>query len=63
MVTRQGLSYEGEHLRFRVGYEVTDWFNMLHSVDFPDSTNIGKVSRHSSDLTLKRLAVQVGLVF
>ena len=41
----------------------SDWFGMVDSLDFPDSSNIGKVGRRTSDLSLEGLAVQLGLVF
>jgi hypothetical protein len=58
-----GLSYCGEHWHLSVGYELANWFNMVNSVDFPDSSNIGKVGRRTSDLSLEGLAVQLGLAF
>jgi hypothetical protein len=58
-----GIAYVGEHFRFSVGYELTNWFNMVNSPDFATSSNIGKVSRRTSDLTLEGLAVELGVLF
>jgi hypothetical protein len=58
-----GLNYCSEHWHVSIGYEMTNWFNMVNSLDFPDSSNIGKVGRRTSDLSLEGLAVQLGLAF
>jgi hypothetical protein len=58
-----GVAYQGEHFRFSVGYELANWFNMVNSPDFVTGSNIGKVSRRTSDLTLEGLAVEVGVLF
>jgi hypothetical protein len=58
-----GVAYQGDHFHLSVGYELTNWFNMIQSLDFPDSTNYGKIGRRTGDLSLEGLAVQLGLVF
>jgi hypothetical protein len=58
-----GLGWEAEHIRFRVGYELSNWFNMIHSPDFPDGTSSGKLSRRTGDLMLEGLAVKLGIEF
>jgi hypothetical protein len=58
-----GINYCSEHWHLSIGYELTNWFSMVDSLDFPDSSNIGKVGRRTSDLSLEGLAVQLGLVF
>jgi hypothetical protein len=58
-----GLAWEGEHVFFRVGYEMSNWFNMVNSPDFPGAANLGKVGRRTSDLTLEALSVQLGFIF
>jgi hypothetical protein len=58
-----GIAWQGEHWRLSVGYELSNWFSMVNSPDFVSPTNIGKVSRRTSDLSLEVLAVQVGLLF
>jgi hypothetical protein len=58
-----GLAWEGQHFRFSIGYELTNWFNMVNSPDFASAPNVGKVSRRTSDLTLEALAIQLGVLF
>jgi hypothetical protein len=58
-----GVGYQGDHLFFSVGYELQNWYNMVNSLDFPSGSNIGKVGRRSSDLSLEALSVQLGLLF
>jgi hypothetical protein len=58
-----GIGYNGERLSLSVGYELSNWFNMVNSPDFPDGSGIGKLGRRSSDLTLEGLAVRLGLAF
>jgi hypothetical protein len=58
-----GFSWEYEHVFVKVGYELTDWFGLINSPAFTDSTNIGLPTRRTSDLTLEALAVQLGVTF
>lgn len=58
-----GVAWQGEHVRLSAGYEMINWFNMINSLDFPGSTNIGKIGRRTGDLSLEGLAVQVVLLF
>jgi hypothetical protein len=58
-----GFSWEYEHVFIKVGYELTDWFGLINSPAFTDSTNIGLPTRRTSDLTLEALAVQLGVTF
>jgi hypothetical protein len=58
-----GLSFERENYFFRVGYEVTNWFNFFDSPDFNVGGNIGKVGRRTSDLSLEGLQVRAGVSF
>jgi hypothetical protein len=58
-----GLNYCSEHWHLSIGYELSNWFGMVDSLDFPDSSNIGKVGRRTSDLSLEGLAIQLGLAF
>jgi Legionella pneumophila major outer membrane protein precursor len=58
-----GLSWEYEHVFVKVGYELTDWFNLINSPAFTDSTNIGLPTRRTSDLTLEAVTVQLGVTF
>jgi hypothetical protein len=58
-----GLNYCGDHWHVSVGYELQNWFNMVDSITFPDSSNIGLVGRRTSDLSLEGLAIQLGFAF
>jgi hypothetical protein len=58
-----GLNYCSDHWHLSVGYELANWFSMVNSPDFPDASNIGKVGRRTSDLSIEGLAVQLGLAF
>jgi hypothetical protein len=61
--TGLGIGWQGEHVSVSIGYELDNWFNMVNSPDFPGSSNIGKVERRTSDLSLEGLSVQLGLLF
>ena len=58
-----GLAYQGEHWRLAVGYELTDWINMINSPDFTDGSSLGHINRRRSDLTLEGLSASLGVVF
>ncbi len=58
-----GVAMEWEHLNVRVGYEITNWFDMVNSPSFTDAANIGNITRRTSDLSLEGLAVHLGLSF
>lgn len=58
-----GINYTGDHWCLGLGYELSNWFNMVNSVYFPDSSNIGQVGRRTSDLSLEGLAVRLSFVF
>jgi hypothetical protein len=58
-----GVAWQGEHVRFSVGYELQNWFNMVNSPTFPSPSNIGLPLRRFSDLSLEGLAAQVGVFF
>jgi hypothetical protein len=51
-----GISYQCQNVFFSVGYEVTDWFNMV--------SGIGNLTTHKrSDLTLDALTIKLGFSF
>jgi hypothetical protein len=56
-----GVAYRGEHMIFSVGYEMSNWYNMVNSPDFSSPT--GQFNRRSSDLMLEGLAVQLGFMY
>jgi hypothetical protein len=56
-----GLGWQGEAFRFRVGYELTNWFGL---VDSPDLVNeLNKPSRRTSDLSIDGLAIEVQFIY
>jgi len=58
-----GMGYQSEHLSLKIGYELTNWFNMVNSPTFPSSTSIGQLGRRTSDLSLEALSIQLGFLF
>src|SRR5262249_27109471 len=58
-----GLGWANEHVRVSVGWELTNFFGMVDSLDFVDSNSFGKIGHRVSDLSLEALVVSVGLFF
>ena len=58
-----GVAMEWKNCYLRVGYEMTNWFGLIRSPDFPDAANTGTVGRRTSDLSLEGLAVRLGVDF
>jgi Legionella pneumophila major outer membrane protein precursor len=58
-----GLSWQTENIRFSFGYEIANYFNMVDSLDFVESSSFGKIGRRSSDLSYDGLVVSLGLFF
>jgi len=58
-----GVAYTTEHFRFRIGYELTNWFNMVDGLDMVNGQGLGKFQRKMSDLSLEGLAVQAGFIY
>lgn len=57
-----GVSWQGEHLRIRVGYELVNWFGLIDSPDIVhDFSN--KTSRRLSDLGLEGMIAQFDFTF
>ncbi|MGL5095308.1 MAG: Lpg1974 family pore-forming outer membrane protein, partial [Planctomycetia bacterium] len=56
-----GLGYERGNMHLKLGYEITNWFNMVDSIDFTDDLHEGKPSRRLSDLSLDGLTLRLGL--
>jgi hypothetical protein len=57
-----GLSYQGERLSFRVGYEVTDYVNFVNGIGGPGPGGAFG-SRRRSDLNFEALGVRLGYSF
>lgn len=60
--TGVGAVLTKDHMHFKVGYELYNYFNMVDSLDF-QSLSFGKVSKRMSDLSLEALSIQFGLTF
>jgi hypothetical protein len=58
-----GVGYEYRGFFLRVGYEVTNFFNLFERPTFVDSFAEGKFVRQSSGLALEGFFVQLGLSF
>lgn len=57
-----GLSYRSDRVSFGVGFEMTDWLNMVSGIG--DATSNGALTvRKRSDLTLEGLSVRLGFSF
>ena len=56
-----GVTYRfNEHVHVTMGYELSNWFNMVESVNFVDSFSFGKIGRRISDLSLEALTFKMG---
>lgn len=60
--TGVGAVLTKDHMHFKVGYELYNYFNMVDSLDF-QSLSFGKTSKRLSDLSLEALSIQFGLTF
>jgi hypothetical protein len=58
-----GICFQGKHFRFSLGYDLSNWFNMVDSIDFPSGASLGHIGRRTSDLTLEGLSAQMGVIF
>jgi hypothetical protein len=58
-----GVEWDYRNVQVRVGYEMTNWFDLIDSPDFTDDVGAGHAGRRTSDLSLEGLAVQVGMSF
>jgi len=60
--TGVGAVLTKDHMHFKIGYELYNYFNMVDSLDF-QSLSFGKASKRLSDLSLEALSIQFGLTF
>ncbi len=58
-----GLGWQKDNIRIRLGYEMTNWGNLVDRPDFVDDVHRGKMVRRLSDLSLDGLSFQVGIGF
>jgi hypothetical protein len=56
-----GIAYRSDHLTLSVGYEMSNWYNMVNMPDFSSPT--GTMNRRQGDLMLEGLAVQLGIMY
>jgi hypothetical protein len=57
-----GLGWQGEHMCFRVGYELQNFFGLVDRIDFNDSSSF-KPSWRTGDLSLEALTLTVGFAY
>ena len=58
-----GLGWQKDNIRIRLGYEMTNWGNLVDRPDFVDDVHRGKMVRRLSDLSLDGLSIQLGIGF
>jgi hypothetical protein len=58
-----GVAYHTDHFRVSVGYEVTNWFNLVDTPSFVDDVHQGKYQRNVSDLGVDGLAVKAEVTY
>ena len=58
-----GIAYQTEHFRISVGYEVTNWFNLIDTPSFVSDVDQGKYQRNVSDLGVDGLAVKAEVTY
>jgi len=58
-----GIAWKTESFKARIGYEITNWFNLVDSPDFSNAVNQGKLSSRTSDLSLDGLALELEFDF
>jgi len=58
-----GAGWQYRTVSVRVGYEITNYFNVIDQPRFTDDVGLGKITTRSSDLSLEGLVVQLGLAF
>ncbi len=58
-----GVAYHTDHFRISVGYELTNWFNLIDTPSFVDDVQQGKYQRNVSDLGVDGLAVKAEVTY
>jgi hypothetical protein len=58
-----GGGWQYRTVSIRVGYEITNYFNVIDQVRFTDDIGVGKFTTRQSNLSLEGLFLQVGLTF
>ena len=57
-----GLFYQGEHMFFGAGYDLTNWFNMNNTLDFTGAV-LPRPAAAKSDLMFQGVSAKVGFIF
>jgi hypothetical protein len=58
-----GVAWQYRALQVSAGYEMSNWFNLVDSVDFVDDVHQGKLVHRTSDLSLDGLVLQIGMSY
>jgi hypothetical protein len=58
-----GVSYHTDHFRVSLGYEATNWFNLVDTPSFVNDVHQGKYQRNISDLGVDGLAVKAEVTY
>jgi hypothetical protein len=58
-----GVAWEYRNLRVAVGYEVSNWFNMIDTPSLTNDFAEGKIGRRRGDLSLEGLFLQLGMAY
>jgi hypothetical protein len=58
-----GVGWQYRNFQVSLGYELTNWFGLVDSPDFPDDVHPGKIARRVSDLSLDGLLFRASLSF
>lgn len=58
-----GLGWERRGVAIRVGYEMTNWFNLIDQIRFTNDLAEGKLTTRSSDLSMEGLFVQFAVQY
>ena len=58
-----GVAYHTDHFRISVGYELTNWFNLVDTPSFVSDVDQGKYQRNISDLGVEGLAVKAEVTY
>ncbi len=58
-----GLGWERRGVAIRVGYEMTNWFNLIDQIRFTNDLAEGKLTTRSTDLSMEGLFVQFAVQY
>lgn len=61
--TGLGLGWERRGVAIRVGYEMTNWFNLIDQIRFTNDLAEGKLTTRQSDLSMEGLFVQFAVQY